>query len=298
MQQPRSILAGVDFSQCSFSAMKQAALLARWADAELHVAHVILPNVLENLAGAMGVPTGQLTEQVTGESTEDLQQFAAKAGLGETATLHVLTGKPFEQMQQLVDSVSADLVVLGVLGAGERGSGAGTTATQAARQLSANVLLVDESHDGPYRRIVAAVDFSDASREVLEAAGTVAQCDDSELHVLHAYDAPWHHLHYRSDSEQSTPQFREQFVHRLQSRLEHFAAPVCSELPAERTTCALTDCRSYGFGIVDYATQHEADLVVVGAGSHSKLHRIFVGSTAERVLRETQCSVLVVKSAS
>lgn len=297
MQRPRSILACVDFSACSASALKQAALLAGWADASLHVAHIVLPGVIDNLATAMNVSVDELSGRIIEESKQDLQKFTTDTGLSD-ATLHVAAGRPVDELEHLAEAVHADIVVLGVTGAGERGDGAGTTATQAARHFSVNVLLVHEEHDGPFERIVAAVDFSDASRSVLDAAGVVAKCDTSELHILHVYDAPWHYLHYRSASEESAPQFREQFVRRLQSRLEHFAEPVRSALPDERCTCALSDHRSYGFGIVDYATQHEADLVIMGTGSHSKLHRFFVGSTAERVLRETTCSVLVVRSTS
>jgi universal stress protein E len=40
-----------------------------------------------------------------------------------------------------------------------------------------------------------------------------------------------------------------------------------------------------------------ADLVVMGAVSRSGLKRVFIGNTAERVLNDLPCDVLVVKPA-
>jgi universal stress protein E len=50
-------------------------------------------------------------------------------------------------------------------------------------------------------------------------------------------------------------------------------------------------------GIVAFATDRNADLVVMGAVSRSRLERFFVGSTAESVLDRLPCNVLVEKPA-
>jgi nucleotide-binding universal stress UspA family protein len=52
---------------------------------------------------------------------------------------------------------------------------------------------------------------------------------------------------------------------------------------------------SYARGIVEYATSTNADLVVIGTHGKSNLRYLLLGSTAERVLRHTGCSVLAVR---
>lgn len=47
--------------------------------------------------------------------------------------------------------------------------------------------------------------------------------------------------------------------------------------------------------IVDYATTHDIDLIVMGAKGHSKVDRILLGSTSDYVATHAPCSVLVVR---
>ena len=47
--------------------------------------------------------------------------------------------------------------------------------------------------------------------------------------------------------------------------------------------------------IVDYVNERHADLVVMGAVSRSRLNRLLIGSTAERVLDHVPCDFLIVK---
>ncbi len=46
--------------------------------------------------------------------------------------------------------------------------------------------------------------------------------------------------------------------------------------------------------ILRYADELGADLIVIGARGHSKLDRLLIGTTAERVVRHARCPVLVV----
>jgi nucleotide-binding universal stress UspA family protein len=48
--------------------------------------------------------------------------------------------------------------------------------------------------------------------------------------------------------------------------------------------------------IVDLARRIHADLIVVGASEAGAIHRAFLGSTADRVVRKAPCPVLVVRS--
>ena len=48
-------------------------------------------------------------------------------------------------------------------------------------------------------------------------------------------------------------------------------------------------------GIVDYAAQWKADLIVVGSHGRKGLGRLLIGSVAESVARHANCSVLIVR---
>ena len=49
-------------------------------------------------------------------------------------------------------------------------------------------------------------------------------------------------------------------------------------------------------GIMEAATNHEPDLIVIGTHGHSRFSRLLMGSTAEKVLRHAPCSVLTVRA--
>jgi nucleotide-binding universal stress UspA family protein len=49
MHRLKSILVGVDFSECSKAALQQAARMAKWNGATLHVLHVIESMVVTEL---------------------------------------------------------------------------------------------------------------------------------------------------------------------------------------------------------------------------------------------------------
>ena len=55
------------------------------------------------------------------------------------------------------------------------------------------------------------------------------------------------------------------------------------------------DRQNHGRGIIEYAREHHADLVVLGTRGRSNLRYVLLGSTAERVIREMECSILAVK---
>jgi len=105
---------------------------------------------------------------------------------------------------------------------------------------------------------------------------------------------PWHKLHYRAPTPEAAPEFRRQYLNRLQGLLDAFVDAKSADLDGLECRTHLHEHQSYGRGIIDFATTHEADLIVLGTLGTSNLRSMLLGSTAERVLRETPCSVLAV----
>jgi nucleotide-binding universal stress UspA family protein len=50
--------------------------------------------------------------------------------------------------------------------------------------------------------------------------------------------------------------------------------------------------------VLDAAEEHQADLIVIGLRRRSPVGKLFLGSTAQRILLEADCPVLAVKAAS
>jgi nucleotide-binding universal stress UspA family protein len=143
--------------------------------------------------------------------------------------------------------------------------------------------------------VIACVDFSDTSRKALDQAARSAAHDGAVLRVLHVFDAPWHRLHYRAPTPQASADYQKQYRDGLRRRLEAFCEPVVPEVTGLEARYEIFDYRGHGAGISEFVKQVDGDLVVLGTRGRTNLRDILLGSTAERVVRDTPCSILAVK---
>ena len=123
----------------------------------------------------------------------------------------------------------------------------------------------------------------------------MAAQDAAILHVLHVFEAPWHRLHYRAPTPQASPDYQKQYRDGLGGRLAAFCEPFRRELAKLETRCAVFDFPGHGGGITEFVKQVDGDLVVLGTRGRTNLRDLLLGSTAERVVRDTPCSILTVK---
>lgn len=293
----RSVVVGVDFTSCSKAALAEAVRISSWNQASLRAVHVIEGLVLADLEEAVGVSDPRIREHVIEDARAAWKEFAASAAPGATIPLDVRIDHPAEGLVSAAREHRADLLVLGVYGTSS-GTTAGAVAAHAVRRSPCRTMLVRPNHAGRFRRVAIAVDFSPTSEEAILAGMRVAAQDDAEVHVLHVYQAPWSRLHYRAATPQATPDYRKQFLDGLQRRLEGFCRPRDAEVRWIKPTFHVLEHRSHGAGIVEFAGSSAADLVVLGTRGRTNLRDLFLGSTAERVVRECPCSVLAVPPGS
>lgn len=135
----------------------------------------------------------------------------------------------------------------------------------------------------PPRRILAAVDFSDASRAALSLAVRLACQCRAELHVLHAED-PLLAAAARAQGMELDRETREQ----LAEFSRHAQLPG-TDLPAQHVISG--DAWTV---ICATANRVSADVIVMGVRGMSGAERFMFGSVTERVLRRADVSVLVV----
>lgn len=141
------------------------------------------------------------------------------------------------------------------------------------------------------RRIVAPVDFSDHSRRALDHAIELGRQFGAEVELLHVLEDP------------SLPSFYAigaQALYGKQPDLETAAREALEKEVADRReevpvqTYLVHDDAARG--IVDFAEEREADLIVIASHGLTGLQHLVMGSVAERVVRRSQCPVLVVKA--
>lgn len=295
MSRPRSIVIGVDFSGCSASALRQAARIARQERARLEAVHVIAEDVVGELESVLGGEPGTVRHGLIQDAEREWQRFISDIPEAHVATLRVEIDHPVAALLRRAAELHAELLVLGVFGVSGHERGAGTVATACVRKAASPVLLVHESHGGPFRSVVACVDFSAISLQAAERAARIALQDGASLHVLHVFDPPWQRLHYRAPTPQATPDFHRQFCAGLRGRLESFCQPVSGALAQSVAQYHVFEHAGHGDGITEFVEEHGVDLAVLGTRGRANLRYLVWGRTAERVVRNAPCSVLVVR---
>jgi nucleotide-binding universal stress UspA family protein len=129
----------------------------------------------------------------------------------------------------------------------------------------------------------------------IEEAARIAAHDKAALHVLHAFDAPWHALHWRAPTIGTDPAFQKQYRAALERRLDAFTREMKGDVATVKPKLALVDLKGHRSAIVEYAQEVGADLIVLGTRGKSNVRDLLLGSTAEKVLRDTLCSMLAIK---
>ncbi|KAA0256263.1 universal stress protein [Acidobacteria bacterium ACD] len=143
------------------------------------------------------------------------------------------------------------------------------------------------------KRVLCPVDFSPASYRALDHALLFTKWFQAGLHVLYVQ----HGTHLPPDRPGGRKPLVSEvsdYLPRLQVRLTKFAEPALrvsrSDLPVELEVVEGDVVEE----ILDKVLVLPADLVVLGTHGHGGLHRLTLGSVAEKVLRRVTCPVLAV----
>lgn len=142
------------------------------------------------------------------------------------------------------------------------------------------------------KTIVVALDFSDVTEKVLGQAVQLARAFDATLHLVHTLDpGPNYAIYGFSPAEFPVNPMNERMRAASDSRLREFAASTA--LPKDKLVIA-TVLATPVAGILQYAKDQSADLLVVGAHGHGFFGAVLVGSVAQGITRRAELPTLIV----
>jgi len=155
-----------------------------------------------------------------------------------------------------------------------------------------SVLLHEEER--MFTKILVATDLGKASREAVTAAAQLAREQRASLFALYVVrdpmTQPWSAEAYGIDLPRLTEDLRQGAV----AELNALAASIKPELRVVRAEVLVGAPASE---IIRYAREQGVDLIVMGTHGRGPVRRAFLGSVADRVLREAPCPVLIVRPA-
>lgn len=295
----KSILVAVDFSKCSEAALREAGRLAECNGASLRAVHAVALPTFDPAPHPMyPFPLPTRADYIS-DATEDWNRLAAHVHEASGVSFDVEIGNPRDIVLAAAERAGADLLVMGSHSNLNEHKGIGPVAAGCVQRARTNVLLVRADHSGPFRSVVACLDFTETSMLALRQAVRVAAQDGAALHVLHVYDDPWSGLGPPSGVRVNMPDFKAQFLRGVEGRVRDFCSPLAHELNALKASfhCLESEWRGGGYGhaIVRFVQDQGCDLVALGTRDRWNVRDMIFGSTAERVVRGARCSILAVK---
>lgn len=144
------------------------------------------------------------------------------------------------------------------------------------------------------KNILAAVDLSPITRDVLQLAGDLSRMHGATLWIVHVA-APDPDL---VGFEPGPQHIRDHRAHELRDEhqeLQQLAAECCAGGLDARSLLVQGPTVTT---ILDEAARLDAGLVVLGSHGRGALHRLFVGSVCQQVLAATRIPLLIVPSAA
>jgi nucleotide-binding universal stress UspA family protein len=255
------IVCATDLTARSDRALSRAALLAQQTGARLTLVHAV---DARKSGRALRAQVNRAYVQLLSKVD---QAFGSAAAAIDIA---VRPGKPLDVVAAVAHEPSVDLIVLAAPQVRRSDSIFGTTAERLLRATRRPVLVVHRTADSSYRRVAMAVDLSNASVPMVQAATGLGILDDAETTLLHAQKHAW-----QGDAQ-----------------LRLHAILTAAEMSVERTRILVrTDAPA---AAIRHVLDHEQpELLTLGASRWWLIKRLLIGSVADNLLRSAMCDVLV-----
>ena len=293
------ILVAADFSPASQAALNQAVWVARASGAKITLVNV-LPDVRKTLHSAsidakldlLYGEGGRFHQEILGDAEKRLQRMIDEVAVPDVE-IHpkTLLGEPFVEVSRAVEQAKYDLVIAGTRGLGGwKSLFVGSTARRLIRKCPSPVWVVKPEHAGQPKAVLAAADFSEASRRAVVAGLAIAENAAASFHLLHVIDS----MDVPDNVVAIIPEgssLRQEINAAAKCRFEKFVASLNSRAGIQPHLSWGTPWKE----VCRLAQELNVDLIAMGTVGRSGVPGLFLGNTAENVLGNCDCSILTVK---
>lgn len=276
------IVAGIDLSSMGRRVAERARIVAEGFDLPLHLVHV-----LEPLDEAMIDPShARMMRDHQRHEAEKLRQWAAERS-AVPVEMEVVNGSPSWALAQRAKT--ARMLVVG--SSSIDNFSVGPIALRLAREARTDTLVVRRQPRVPYRKIIAAVDFSEHSRAAVQHG--MDHFPGAEVTVLYSLPARFDPLMVEAGLfAEEVSASRSQRLMKATEKMEEFTAPwdgAVKTLVVDGPPIST---------IEETLRRRSADLIVVGSRGATATRMVLLGNVAEGLLDGAPCDVLVARTPS
>ncbi|MGP1311107.1 MAG: universal stress protein [Phycisphaerales bacterium] len=275
----RTAVLATDFSPASMGATHAARFVR-----DALGATVIAVTALE---GAAGAADEQRTREWRERVRADAQDYLKDHGLGGVE-IETLEGEAAVQVLRIAKERNADLVIIGRRGSHDSTAGVlGTTARRLVRKCPSSVFIARREFSGEIKAVGASTDFSAGAELAAHRAAMLARvCGLDAFEVLHAVE---------EQAGVCAAYSEEGFVERRAAAARERMAELAPRLQGPGHRLHVESGRTADT-IASIARTLHLDVLCMGAHGAGRTP-LLLGSTAERVLEVTPCSIWLERSA-
>jgi universal stress protein A len=291
---PSQVVCAIEPNDEAKEIVAVAATLARQSNAELTLMHVVEPP-WSHYAELDFTPLVEANSAIENELREASLAKLRELAPDESTQVRIATGDTACEVAELVQSLDDAVVVMGIHNRRGLKRLLGSTAHRVLHTTDCPIMLVHpnvlRAHEA--RRLLVAVDTSKQVEVVLDHATTFAPYAQSVtlLNVIQpisaglgamqatAFSASWP----LTDMEAAQRQANKAYIREalLKSTIKPDDLLFIDGHPAHE--------------ICKYAESSDTDLIIIGAGQHSVLDRILLGSTTHGVLNQCPCDIYIAR---
>jgi len=253
----------------------------------------------------------------TGEdSTSDIQEFiiweqqrslvqsvAAIQQAGVQVSCKTLYGTPFLEIIREVLRSQHDLVMITAEGRGGLGEMLfGSTTMHLMRKCPCPVWVIKPGKPQPYSRILAAVDPATADQEhvalnttIMELATSLARLEQSELLIVHTWTM-YGEARLRSGRANLSKEAVDRLLRETQDAHRQRLIKLLQRHPLKDLKCEVYLLKGEAGRLIPQLAQaKEVELIIMGTVNRAGIAGLLIGNTAEKGLRQVDCSTLAAK---
>ncbi len=288
----KNILVCVDFSDISDAVVDSASVFASIFDSKITLLTIVerpVPVIHEGFEDLVEPEEIELLieleRELRKEAEEKLVNYASK--LSEKG----FNVKTVIEVSDIVDGIldnaekeNADLIVLGSHKKGLLDRLLlGSVSEKVINKSPVSTLVVKGQPIEKLKELLVGYDFLPASKEALNTAISIAEKCQSEIFIVHAEtELTVPHL---SSITKSVIEKKIKLLNEIVQQLKKKNIPVKYEILEEKPVDA----------ILEEIEKYHPDLTLVGKRKSSKLKRLFLGSTAMKIVKKSPTSVLIVR---
>jgi nucleotide-binding universal stress UspA family protein len=293
------ILCATDFSDFSNHTVGYGVALAKEFDAKLIICHVIDLSSVAIYGEFQLDPVGQ-QNRIMEDAKAQLEVLTGDQPVAWEPLITV--GRPADEISRAVEEQNIDLVITATRGrSGFKRLILGSVTERLMHTLTCPLLVVcspehefvnTPGQNVQLQKILVGCDFSADSGRAFDYGLSLAQEFQAELHLAHVIEPPVQPNLLKEETfvpGEIQKDYQDLLIQKLKDMVPGEAANWCTP-----QTCIM-EGQPYE-ELVKYADTRDIDMVVLGVRGHGLVKTLFLGSTTDRVVRNSSCPVLSVSS--